>query len=182
VAYALAVGFTTASFFVFIAGAPYVVVESMGRKPEVYGVFFLINASGYMAGNFVSGRFGERLGPERLILFGIGFSVVSMLLSLVALGLGPWDPATFFLPLVINSFGNGLAIPGGMALALSVRPDLAGTAAGITGRTAARARRARHRAGRLHGAAVADLGRLGDARLRRVGGLALFAARAREAD
>jgi len=133
VAYALAVGFTTASFFVFIAGAPYVVVESMGRKPEVYGLFFLINAAGYMAGNFVSGRFGERLGPERLILFGIGFSIGSMLLSLVTLGLAPWTPATFFLPLVVNSFGNGLAIPGGMALALSVRPDLAGTAAGITG-------------------------------------------------
>lgn len=133
VAYALAVAFTTASFFIFIAGAPYVVVESMGRAPEVYGVFFLINAGGYMAGNFVSGRFGERLGPERLILFGIGFSIASMVISLIALGLAPWTPATFFLPLVINSFGNGLAIPGGMALALSVRPDLAGTAAGITG-------------------------------------------------
>lgn len=133
VAYALAVGFTTASFFIFIAGAPYIVVEAMGQKPEVYGLFFLINAGGYMAGNFVSGRFGERLGPERLILFGIGFSIVSMVLSLITLALAPWVPASFFLPLVINSFGNGLAIPGGMALALSVRPDLAGTAAGITG-------------------------------------------------
>jgi DHA1 family bicyclomycin/chloramphenicol resistance-like MFS transporter len=49
--------------------------------------------------------------------------------------LGPWTPATLFLPLAFNAVGNGLTIPGGTALALSVRPDLAGTAAGIVGAT-----------------------------------------------
>jgi DHA1 family bicyclomycin/chloramphenicol resistance-like MFS transporter len=45
----------------------------------------------------------------------------------------PWTPATLFLPLMLNGLGNGLAIPGATALALSVRPDLAGSAAGLMG-------------------------------------------------
>jgi len=133
--YTLALSFTTASFFVFIAGAPYVVVEVMGEKPEVYGAFFIVNAAGYMAGNFLTGRFGERLGSERLILFGTALSVASVLLEVAFLGFGPWTPATLFLPLCLNAVGNGMTIPGGTALALSVRPDLAGTAAGIVGAT-----------------------------------------------
>ncbi len=131
--YCLALGFTTASFFIFIAGAPYVVVEVMGREPDVYGLLFLINAGGYMVGNFVSGRYGARLGSERLVVMGITLSVASVALSLIVLALAPWTPATLFLPLLLNSFGNGMAIPGGTALALSVRPDLAGTAAGLMG-------------------------------------------------
>jgi MFS transporter, DHA1 family, multidrug resistance protein len=133
--YTLALSFTTASFFVFIAGAPYVVVEVMGEKPEVYGAFFVVNAAGYMAGNFLSGRFGERLGSERLILFGTALSVTSVVLEAAFIVLAPWTPATLFLPLCINAVGNGMTIPGGTALALSVRPDLAGTAAGIVGAT-----------------------------------------------
>jgi MFS transporter, DHA1 family, multidrug resistance protein len=133
VGYVLTLGFTTASFFIFIAGAPYVVVDVMKQEPDVYGLFFLVNAGAYMAGNFVSGRFGERLGPERLIIVGVALSLISVVLDLAVLAVAPWTPATLFLPLMLNSFGNGMAIPGGTALALSVRPDLAGTAAGIMG-------------------------------------------------
>jgi DHA1 family bicyclomycin/chloramphenicol resistance-like MFS transporter len=131
--YALALGFTTASFFIFIAGAPYVVVETMKQSPDVYGLYFILNAGGYMIGNFVSGRFGQRLGSERLVRAGITASMTSMALALAMLIAAPWTPATFFLPLMLNAVGNGMTIPGGTALALSVRPDLAGTAAGLMG-------------------------------------------------
>jgi MFS transporter, DHA1 family, multidrug resistance protein len=133
--YTLALSFTTASFFVFIAGAPYVVVETMGYEPYVYGLYSITNAVGYMGGNFLSGRFGERLGSERLILFGTALSVVSVAAEAAFVALGPWTPATLFLPLCLNALGNGMTIPGGTAIALSVRPDLAGTAAGIVGAT-----------------------------------------------
>jgi MFS transporter, DHA1 family, multidrug resistance protein len=133
--YTLALSFTTASFFVFIAGAPYVVVETMGREPHVYGLYFIVNAAGYMSGNFLSGRFGQRLGSERLILIGTALSVASVTIEVAFMTLGPWTPATLFVPLCLNAVGNGMTIPGGTALALSVRPDLAGTAAGIVGAT-----------------------------------------------
>ncbi len=133
--YSLALSFTTASFFVFVAGAPYVVVEVMGQEPHIYGVYFVANAAGYMVGNFLSGRFGRRLGSERLVVIGTALSVISVTGEIAFMALMPWTPATLFLPLCLNAVGNGMTIPGGTAMALSVRPDLAGTAAGILGAT-----------------------------------------------
>ena len=133
VGYSLTLASTSAVFFSFVAGAPYVVVDVMGHTPQVYGYFFLLSAGAYMLGNFLSGRFGRRLGSERLARLGIYCSVVSVALEGLCLLVLPWTPATLFLPLMLNGLGNGLAIPGGTALALAVRPDLAGTAAGLMG-------------------------------------------------
>ena len=131
--YALALSSTSAAFFSFVAGAPYVVVDVMGHTPDVYGYYFVLNAGSYMLGNFLSGRFGQRMGSERLAWAGIYCSVVSASLALLCLVALPWTPATLFLPLMLNGLGNGLTIPGATALALSVRPHLAGTAAGLLG-------------------------------------------------
>ena len=131
--YTLVLSFTTASFFTFIAGAPYVVVEVMGRSPDVYGIFFVVSAGGYMAGNFLAGRYGRRLGSERMTSLGVFVSVASLALEVLCVLTLPWTPATLFLPLTLNAVGNGLTIPGGTASALSVKPQLAGTAAGLVG-------------------------------------------------
>lgn len=131
--YTLALSFCTASFFALIAGAPYVVVEIMGRSPDVYGLYFMLNAGGYMIGNFITGRFGRRLGGARLVAAGTAISLISVGLTMALALTETWTPALLFLPLVVNSFGNGMTIPGATAAALSVRPDLAGTAAGLTG-------------------------------------------------
>jgi DHA1 family bicyclomycin/chloramphenicol resistance-like MFS transporter len=44
-----------------------------------------------------------------------------------------WGPIVVFLPQLVISFGNGLLLPGAISGAVSVRPQAAGTAAGITG-------------------------------------------------
>ena len=44
-----------------------------------------------------------------------------------------WGPAIVFMPQMIVSLGNGLLLPGAISGAVSVRPQAAGTAAGITG-------------------------------------------------
>ena len=131
--YTIALSFVTAAFFVFIAGAPYIVVEEMARSPQVYGLYFMMNAGGYMIGNFVTGRFGQRIGSVRLVLVGTVISTFAMLIALYFAVIGPWNPPTLFIPLALSAIGNGLTIPGATAAALSVRPDLAGTAAGISG-------------------------------------------------
>jgi MFS transporter, DHA1 family, multidrug resistance protein len=131
--YCLALTFTTASFYAFIAAAPYLVVDVMARSPDVYGAYFVVNAGGYMVGSFLSGRFGQRLGSERLTSLGIALALVAMAIEVACLVALPWGPAALFLPLTLNFLANGLSIPGATASALSVRPQLAGTAAGLIG-------------------------------------------------
>jgi DHA1 family bicyclomycin/chloramphenicol resistance-like MFS transporter len=131
--YTTALACVTGAFFAFIAGAPYIVVEVMGHSPDVYGIYFAIVAGGYMIGNFLSGRFGRRLGSERLVAIGTAISLVSVTIALALALIEPWTPAALFLPLVFNAIGNGLTIPGATAAALSVRPELTGSAAGLAG-------------------------------------------------
>jgi DHA1 family bicyclomycin/chloramphenicol resistance-like MFS transporter len=41
--------------------------------------------------------------------------------------------ATIFLPQIVIGFGNGLLLPTSIAGAVSIRPQVAGTASGVTG-------------------------------------------------
>lgn len=129
----IALAMTSAAFFSFIAAAPYIVVETMGRGPDVYGAYFIMTAFGYMVGNFLMSRIAVTFGTRRLVRIGLMISCAGMTIAL-ALALSPyWTPLTLFLPLVLNAIGNGMTIPGSTAAALSARPDLAGSAAGLMG-------------------------------------------------
>ncbi|MFJ5369090.1 multidrug effflux MFS transporter [Bosea sp. CER48] len=123
----------SAAFFVFIAATPFIVVETMGRGSDVYGSYFILNALGYMIGNFMMSRFAVRVGTAKMVRLGLVISFVGTGAAL-ALSLSPWwSPLTLFLPLAVNAIGNGLTIPGATAEALSARPELAGSAAGLLG-------------------------------------------------
>lgn len=129
----VAVAATSAAFFGFVAAAPYIVVETMQRSPDVYGAFFIVTAFGYICGNYATTRLVARLDAARTVRLGL---VISLAGTAIALGLAllpGWSPYTLFLPLVLNSFGNGMTIPSGTAEALSARPELAGSAAGLSG-------------------------------------------------
>jgi DHA1 family bicyclomycin/chloramphenicol resistance-like MFS transporter len=52
---------------------------------------------------------------------------------LVYVALPGWDMFTIFLPQIVIGFGNGLLLPTAIAGAVSIRPQVAGTASGVTG-------------------------------------------------
>jgi len=133
--YALNVSFTTAVFFSFLAGAPYIMVELMGRPSSDYGNYFVLIASCYMVGNFCSGRLATRVGPERMVLTGSLTALAgTILLTAIALGT-EMTPLALFGPVMLVGLGNGLSMPSATAAAISRRPDLAGTASGLLGFT-----------------------------------------------
>lgn len=131
--YALVTAFTTAGFFAFLAGAPYAMVERLGRTPGEYGLFFILLSGGYMAGNMAVSRFAGRVRPDTLIAAGIAMCLLgpAVLLGLLAGGL--FTPITLFVPTILMCFGNGLCMPPAMTLAVGVDPRLAGTASGLLG-------------------------------------------------
>lgn len=121
-------------FFIFLGGAPHAVISIMGHSSAEYGIWFAVSSFGYMAGNFVASRLAVRYGINRLIWWGILAEIAGAAVSVVVVALMPdGGPATIFLPQLIVSFGNGVLLPNAIAGAVSVRPQAAGTASGITG-------------------------------------------------
>ena len=131
--YTLATTCVSAVFFAFLAGAPYVVIELMGRSPAEYGFYFAIVPSGYIVGNFVSGRFAARMGPNRMILIGTLMTLTSVAPMAASFAMGQMHPVALFGPMFFIGAGNGLVLPSGIAGAVSVKPDIAGAAAGLAG-------------------------------------------------
>jgi MFS transporter, DHA1 family, multidrug resistance protein len=132
--YALCAGLGSAPFFSFLGGAPHVVVSMLGHTSAEYGLWFFVPSIGFMAGNFAVSRLTARLGIDALIWWGIALTVVGCLISVLAyVALPGWEMSAIFLPQVIVGFGNGLLLPTSVAGAVSIRPQVAGTASGVTG-------------------------------------------------
>jgi MFS transporter, DHA1 family, multidrug resistance protein len=133
--YVLAATFGSTTFFAFLGGGPHVIITLMERSSAEFGVWFAISSIGYMAGNFAASRLSMLYGIDRLIWWGIAFEVLGVAMAVALATMLHWGPVILFLPQSIISFGNGLLLPGAISGAVSVRPQAAGTAAGITGFT-----------------------------------------------
>lgn len=133
VTYTLTLAFTSTVFFSFLGGAPYIMVDILQRSPKEYGLWFLAVSTSYMLGNFLSGRFTQTVGIDRMILVGTGVTVIGGIMCLAAAISGLLMPATLFVPMAFAALGNGLSIPNGTTGAISVDPRLTGAAAGWSG-------------------------------------------------
>jgi DHA1 family bicyclomycin/chloramphenicol resistance-like MFS transporter len=135
-AYVLAGALGSASFFAFLGGGPHVVVTLMGRTSAEYGVWFAITSIGYMAGNFTASRLAVRHHITTMVWAGVSFEAAGVIAAtLLAAFAHHWGPIILFGPQMLISFGNGLLLPASISGAISVRPQAAGTAAGIIGCT-----------------------------------------------
>lgn len=133
VSYAMTSAFTSAVFFSFLGGAPFIAAELLSMTPSTYGLYFMLVAAGYMAGNWVSGRFSGRMGIGRMITSGNSVLALAVATIAVFFWSGLLHPLALFGPMFFVGVGNGMSLPNAIAGAVSVRPDLAGAASGLTG-------------------------------------------------
>lgn len=131
--YSLASGLASGAFFAYLGGAPFVgtVIYNMGAGE--LGIYFGAPAIGYFLGNFLSGRFSVRFGVNRMVLTGCLIISCGIGLSMLVMAAGFGSQHSFFGFMTLVGLGNGMAIPNATAGALSVRPHLAATAAGLSG-------------------------------------------------
>ena len=120
-------------FFAFISGAPYFMMNVLGRSATEYGLWFILVSAAFMAGNLVAGRFSARIGLDRMVLTGSILGVAGASVACALLLAGFWMPLALFGPIMAVGLGNGFAVPNAQAGAVSVQPLLAGTASGIAG-------------------------------------------------
>ena len=132
-AYAAVNALSTATFFVFITGGPIVLIGFNGITPDIYGLYALAMPSGFILGNILSSRISGRLGMDRAINLGNGFSTLFMIVMLGIVLTGHRSGAAFFIPLHLVGWANGLIVANGFAGAVAGDPRIAGAASGLSG-------------------------------------------------
>ena len=131
--YAAIAAISSATFFSFLGGAAFVSEEILRLTPTVYGAWFALTAIGYSTGNFLSGRYAQRFGVYRMILYGSVLLCIPVTLLFLFFGSGIANAASFFIPMFFMGLANGICLPSAIAGAISVRPQIAGAASGLSG-------------------------------------------------
>ncbi len=132
-AYAVCVAASTGAFYIFITGAPLVAQVQFGVSPAALGVAIGSITVGFAVGSFLSARLAPRAPPMRLILAGRLVACLGLAAGGVAVTVGTTSAIVFFASTVCVGLGNGLTMPSANAAILSLKPALAGSAAGWTG-------------------------------------------------
>ncbi len=131
--YALCAAFSIGGFYSFITGAPLVAAAWFDLSPAMLGLGIGIITGGFMVGNFITGRIAARTRLTTMILIGRIVASTGPLLGLL-LFLGEMGSVwVFFGSAICVGFGNGLTNANASAGVMSVRPKLAGSAAGLSG-------------------------------------------------
>jgi DHA1 family bicyclomycin/chloramphenicol resistance-like MFS transporter len=131
--YTLHTGFSSAVYFSFLGGGPYVMQTLLGVSPEGYAVWFISVGLTYMVGNLFSSRYSHVFGVDRLIWIGNSIVLASTLALAGYMLVYPLTPLVFMGAVALIGLANGLNIPNGFAGAISVEPARAGTASGLAG-------------------------------------------------
>lgn len=121
------------AFYVFLTGAPFVAAGHFGLDAAQIGIGLGSITLGFLLGASLSARIVMRTGAMRLVFAGryVALGGLSLGLALFAVSEPPvW---VLFAVTIWVGAGNGLTLANANALALSVRPRLAGTAAGAIG-------------------------------------------------
>jgi DHA1 family bicyclomycin/chloramphenicol resistance-like MFS transporter len=130
-AYAGQLSFGLGMFMALIGGAPFVVIRVLGKSPTELGLLLLILSAGFMVGTFITAKGGARIGVDRMIRIGSSLSVLFGVIMLVLVLAGEWTVWAIFIPSTGMAFANGLIMPNAQAAAISINPQIAGSASGL---------------------------------------------------
>ena len=129
----LVLGFSVSAFFVFLAGAPLVAGEVYGLSPSFIGFVMGGTALGYFIGSFITGRIAEKVPLGAMMIWGRWVGMIGPVSALFLVLIG-WDTAYWVFGLMITlGAANGISLAAANTGTMSVRPDLAGSAAGLSG-------------------------------------------------
>lgn len=131
--YALCMAFSTGAFYSFLAGAPLVAETVLALPPATLGFYLGTITAGFLLGSLLSGRFAKRYPLTTMMISGRIVACAGLIVGLVLFLAGFVNVISLFGATVFVGVGNGLTMPSSSAGAMSVRPELAGSASGLAG-------------------------------------------------
>lgn len=131
--YSLCMAFSIGAFYSFLGGVPLVAERVLSLSTAELGFFMGTITAGFALGSFLSGRFAHRFALTTMVIAGRLVACVGLIGGLILVSADVVNVYSIFGATIFVGLGNGLTMPGCNAGALSVRPKLAGSAAGLSG-------------------------------------------------
>jgi MFS family permease len=121
------------ALYAFLAAAPLVATTVFQMSPATLGFYMGSTAAGFILGSFVSGRFAALYPLTTMMVAGRVVAWAGLAAGLSLLLAGVVHEVSLFGSCVFLGFGNGVSMPSSNAGAMSVRPEMIGSAAGLSG-------------------------------------------------
>jgi DHA1 family bicyclomycin/chloramphenicol resistance-like MFS transporter len=135
VGFTLGGGCSTTSVYGFIAAAPFILTMQLHRSLHEVGFYLALLIVGMSLGNALISRLVGNVPTSKLLLGSNILSVVSATLFLLSVLLGELTLVGTMVLLFLYSVGAGMSSPVALSKAVSVNPQLVGSASGLYGFT-----------------------------------------------
>lgn len=131
--YALCLAFSVGAFYSFLGGAALVSGAEFDLTTAELGLGMGSITGGFAFGNFLMSRLAKRAALSTLMIWGRVTACAGLAGGLIFLMFDVVGVYTYFGAVIFVGIGNGLTLPACTVGAMSVRPKLAGSAAGLSG-------------------------------------------------
>lgn len=131
--YAACMAFSTSAFYAFLSGAPFVAEHVLDLPTARLGAYMGSITAGFFLGSYLSGRLAARRALTTMLIAGRIAACAGLCGGLALILSGVVNEFALFGATIFVGVGNGLTMPSANVGAMSVRPSLAGSAAGLSG-------------------------------------------------
>lgn len=133
IGYAIGGGCVTTAMFAFVASAPFIFVEQLGKPASHVAYYLSLLILSISLGNFITNRTIHRIGLVRLMLSASFLSLAGGISMLTVVLAGWTSVVTLEASMLLFTFGVGMTGPTALTLAVGVNPRVVGSAAGLYG-------------------------------------------------
>ena len=133
IGYMLSLSFVFSGLMAFVTSAPFLIIDNLGLSPDHFGMIAAVSAAGTLGGNLTAGTLTTRLGPARMVFFGILLAVTGGAVMTATGFAGIFHVIPITLAVLIFLWGMGIVMPNAMAGAIAPFPRMAGAASALLG-------------------------------------------------
>lgn len=127
-----AIGFS--SLLSLNAVLPFIMIKHLNIQPSNYGWLTLLTGGGYLSGSFIGGIIATKTNAKVTIKLGTLINFIAALIAFI-IAQYEFNIVVVIIPLILVLFGIGFIVPISAGGAMSLFPQMAGSAAALLGAT-----------------------------------------------
>ena len=135
VGYSVGGGCATTTMYAYVASAPFIFVHQLHRPAQEVGFYLAFLIFGIWIGSVLATRLVTRVPMGRLLVTANGISVLAACAFLAQAWFGQLSVAGVLSTMFVFTLGMGVASPAALTEAISVNPQVTGSASGLYGFT-----------------------------------------------